>query len=377
MSLRSTLRLTAVGLLIGLLSGCSGGDGGNTRPGAGDGAKGGDGLKRMIFLINTPDPYWEANRQGLVEGAKTYDLESAGLKIEQESGGGSTEKQVDKLRQYATQDDIVAVAISPWDFDSLAIADELRKLQKKGVKVITVDNDMNPEKYGDSRSFYIGTDNLVGGRALGTGLKAVLEGKGVKSGQYAQFVGNTESDNARKRMDGVKEAIGDAYEEVTREPDGGEAKDCAVNVANVLQNYNDIVCLVGIWAYNAPAIADVVKKNKLEDKIVVGCFDAGELSIAAMADKRIDVMVVQNPFDMGVQTVRLLKAMVENDEAEVKEMFPKQGQPGGDVYTTGLRVVVPDEDSPVKKELFDPATVEYMTLPVFREWLSKFNLKSS
>jgi ribose transport system substrate-binding protein len=78
-----------------------------------------------------------------------------------------------------------------------------------------------------------------------------------------------------------------------------------------------------------------------------------------------------------VQTVRLLKAMVEDDQAAIKEMFPNQGKPGGDVYTTGLRVVVPDETSPVKKELFDPASVEYMTLPVFREWLTKFNLKSS
>lgn len=376
MTIRSALRLTAIVLLASFVAGCGSADTPNSKPGAGSGTASG-GKKRMIFLINTPDPYWEANRQGLMEGAKTYDLEGAGLTIEQESGGGSTEKQVDKLRQYATQDDIVAVGISPWDFDSLAIADELRKLQKKGVKVITVDNDMNPEKYGDSRSFYIGTDNLVGGQALGTGLNAVLEGKGVKAGEYAQFVGNTESDNARKRMDGVKSKIGGAYKEVTREPDGGEAKECAVNVANVLQNYNDIVCLVGIWAYNAPAIADVVKKNKLEDKIVVGCFDAGELSIAAMADKKIDVMVVQNPFDMGVQTVRLLKAMVQNDETEIKEMFPNQEQPGGDVYTTGLRVVVPDESSPVKKELFDPASVEYMTLPVFREWLTKFNLKSS
>jgi ribose transport system substrate-binding protein len=340
-------------------------------------AKVASGKKRMIFLINTPDPYWEANRQGLEEGAKKFDLEAAGLTIEQDPNNGTTEGQVEKLRQYATQDDIVAVGISPWDADSLAIAEELRKLQKKGVKVITVDNDMNREKFRDTRTFYLGTDNLVAGQALGSGLKAVLEAKNVKSGEYAQFVGNTDSDNARKRMDGVKDKMTDAYKEVTREADGGEAGKCAVNVTNVLQNYNDIVCLVGIWAYNAPAIADVLDKSKKGDKVTVGCFDAGELSIAAMQEKKIDVMVVQNPFDMGVQTVRILKAMVQKDDATVKEMFPKQGEPDGDMYTTGLRIVVPDETSPVKKELFDPAAVEFMTLPAFREWLTKYGLKSS
>ena len=187
LSRRSILGLALVVFALPLLVGCPSStaptNGGNAN--GGGTSTGGSGKKRMIFLINTPDPYWEANRQGLEEGAKTHDLAGAGLTIEQESGGGSTEKQVEKLRQYATQDDIVAVGISPWDFDSLAIADELRKLQKKGVKVITVDNDMNPEKYGDSRSFYIGTDNLIGGQALGTGLKATRKAITPRSGWMA------------------------------------------------------------------------------------------------------------------------------------------------------------------------------------------------
>jgi ribose transport system substrate-binding protein len=58
-------------------------------------------------------------------------------------------------------------------------------------------------------------------------------------------------------------------------------------------------------------------------------------------------------------------------------MFPKQGEPDGDMYTTGLRIVVPDDTSPVKKELFDPKAVEFMHLPEFREWLTKYGLKSS
>ena len=61
-------------------------------------------------------------------------------------------------------------------------------------------------------------------------------------------------------------------------------------------------------------------------------------------------MVVQNPFDMGVQTVRLLKAMIQDDQATIKEMLPNQGQPDGDIYTTGLRVVVPEAESPVKAD---------------------------
>jgi ribose transport system substrate-binding protein len=88
-------------------------------------------------------------------------------------------------------------------------------------------------------------------------------------------------------------------------------------------------------------------------------------------------MVVQNPFDMGFQSVRLLKAMCDNDQAMLKEMFPKAGEPDGDVFTTGLRVVVPDESSPVKADQFDPNVVEFFTQPQFDAWLKKYNLKSS
>ena len=58
-------------------------------------------------------------------------------------------------------------------------------------------------------------------------------------------------------------------------------------------------------------------------------------------------------------------------------MFPKSGEPDGDIYTTGLRVVVPDGDSPVKADLFDPKVVEFMLLPDFKAWLNKYDLTSS
>jgi len=107
--------------------------------------------------------------------------------------------------------------------------------------------------------------------------------------------------------------------------------------------------------------------------------DSGTLAAAIdkMDQGDIDVMVVQNPFDMGVQTCRIMKAMIAHDEATLKQLFPNQGQPDGDIYTTGLRVVVPSDKSPVKPGLFDPKVVEYMLLPDLRAWLNKYKLQSS
>ena len=338
---------------------------------------GSGGTKRLLFVTNGDDPFWDALLSGLNEGAKQHNLAEAGLKVQRDVNNGTAEGQIEKLRQYATQDDIAGVAISVIQADNLAIIEEMRKLQKKGVKIITVDGDVNRDQFRDARSYYIGTDNIVGGRTLGTAAKSLLEAKGVKEGGYVQYAGFTDNDNARSRMNGVKETIGSEYKELDRMPDGMDLTKARDNVRNAIQNHPDLVAHIGIWAYNAPAIADVVKETGTRDKYVVATFDAQDLAIAAMEQGNIDVMVVQNPFDMGVQTVRVLKAMVKDDQSTLKEMFPNQGKDGGDVYTTGLRVVVPLNNSPVTQKLFDPKVVEFMNLSDFKAWLSKYGLHSS
>jgi ribose transport system substrate-binding protein len=333
--------------------------------------------KRFIFITNGDDPFWDALLSGLEEGEKRFDCAADGISVSRDVNNASAEGQIERLRQYATQDDIAGIAISVIQADNSSIADEMRKLQAKGVKLITVDGDVNRGTFRDARPYYIGTDNMVGGRTLGTAARAVLEAKGLKAGGYAQFAGFTDNDNARSRMDGVKEAIGTAFTERDRMADEMDLPRARDNVRNAIQNHGDLAALVGIWAYNAPAIADVLGESGTRDRYVVATFDAADLAIGQMEKGNIDVMVVQNPFEMGVRTVRLLKAMVENDEATIAEMFPRAGEPDGDIHTTGLRVVVPDASSPVKPELFDPKFVEFMTLPDFKAWLAKYNLTSS
>ena len=47
-----------------------------------------------------------------------------------------------------------------------------------------------------------------------------------------------------------------------------------------------------------------------------------------------------------------------------------------DVFRTELRVVAPDEDSPLKKELFDETTIFFKNSE-FRDWLKERGLVSS
>jgi ribose transport system substrate-binding protein len=356
-----------------LFSGCN--ESGNQAPSGGSGAAAGG--KRLVFLINTPDPFWDAARAGFFAGEKDWKLADAGMSVTFESNNGTAQGQIDKLRQFASQPDIVGVAISPIQADNVAIVEEMKNLQAKGVKVITVDNDVNRERFRDARAFYIGTNNKQAGETLGAATKTILQARNKDKGAYVQFVGETGSDNGRARMDGVKQGLGEAFEDRDRMADDSDKAKAAENVRNALTNHNDLVALIGIWAYNGPAIASVVTERNVRDQVAVVTFDAAEGSIEAMEKGTLDALCVQDPFDMAHRAVRLLKAMHESDEATVKEMFPNADQPEGDIMTTKIRIVAPEKDSPLKADQFDPHTVEFMTLPQLRDWLKKYNLKSS
>ncbi|MEI6240637.1 MAG: substrate-binding domain-containing protein [Planctomycetia bacterium] len=368
-----------VAALLAVISGCSTpasnpASDGTSSPAASSGV---DSVKRFVFITNGDDPFWDACNAGLVEGAKRSSLAAKGLRAVMDKGNGTAQGQIERLRQLASQSDVAAVAISVIQAENAAIVEEMKNLAAKGVPVITVDGDVNRAMFRDARPYYIGTDNIVGGRLLGTAAKAILAARGKTSGGYVQFAGFADNDNSRARMNGFKEAVGDAFQEADRMSDEMDLARARDNVRTALVNHPDLVALVGIWAYNAPAIAEVVEERKVRDRITTVTFDAQAVAIERMGAGQIDAMVVQNPFEMGIQTVRLLLAMRESDKATIADMFPNAGQPDGDIYTTGLRLIVPDDNPLVKPADVPGAGHETMPLSKFRDWLATYGLSSS
>ena len=342
--------------------------------------------RRFIFITNGDDPYFDVLNAGLQAGAEKFALADKGLEVVMEKNNATAQGQIDRLRQLVTQADVAGVAISVIQAENVAIVEEMKRLTEKGVSVITVDGDINQKLFSDGRPYYIGTDNSIAGRLLGTAGKKVLESRGITEGDFIQFTGFTDNDNARARMDGCREAIGASYSEVDRMADSFDHSRARDNVRTALVNHPDVKALVGIWAYNAPAIAEVVAERGVRDQVSIFTFDAAAQAIEHMANGNIDCMIVQNPFEMGVQTVRLLLAMQEGQDADITNMFPNYGQPGGDRFTTGLRLIIPDawendEDAPISKKDLESAvsagTLEVLSLSVFREWLKKYGLSSS
>ncbi len=339
--------------------------------------------KRLILLTNGDDPFWDAMRRGMDKAAADLDLRSSGLSVYLDKGDFSEEAQISKLQQYATQSDIAAVAISSLGARNRGIADAMKALRAKGVRVITVDADMDREQYRDTRFAYLGTDNIIGGRELGRCAKGLLP----SGGKYAAFVGVKEVANAMERVQGFQEGAGKKFARAEYLGDGGDENQAQENVKAALNNHPDLSTLVGIWSYNAHAIVEVVEQRKVRDKVKIVVFDAAPLALTDLEHGKIDAMVVQNPYQMGYVATKLMKALVEDDGETIKELYPdydpetKSFPPdkaGGDsdILTTELRVVVPSAASPLKPEMFEKTT-KFFTYPEFREWLTERKLTQS
>jgi ribose transport system substrate-binding protein len=323
--------------------------------------------KRFIVLMNNNSPFWDAVGVGVKQAATEL-----GVNAVLETNDGSPQGQLNKLLQYGTQGDVAGVAISVTEADNLAIAEEMKRLRDKGIQVITIDSDVNRDNYPDARSAFVGTNNYQAGVELGK----ALAGLRPEGGQYVTFVGLTGAQNAVERVSGVKQGAGEKFEARDNMADNVDPTRARQNVRDAMANHPGLNALVGIWSYNAPAIVDVVREKRNRDKFAVAVFDAEPQAIEAMAAGDIDVMVVQNPYEMGYRGVKLLKALAEGDQATVAALFPRLGQPGGDINDTGLKVVVPDGGSPLSAERFGETT-QFMKLSEFRDWLEKYDLRGS
>jgi ribose transport system substrate-binding protein len=348
--------------------------GGCSKDAAKPGAAAATGTKRIILLNNNDSAYWDAARAGIASASKDLQLADKGFTASMDSNDGTEQGQIEKLRQYGTQSDIVAVIVSPASASNPAIADELKALHDKGLIIGCFDNDLTANLQS-VRDFYIGTDNLKAGKVMGTAVKNLAaEGTG-----YVQFVGSDSQQNAIDRMQGVNEVLGDAYEEKDRRVDDTDASRARDNVRNSIDIYADLGVLIGIWSYNAPAIVDVVKERGVREKFTVACFDAEQSTVQHMADGMIDVLIVQNPYAMGYDSVRCAFLKLTGDEQAARAMFPEGVDQAGMIRDTGLKVVVPQGSQKLTGEMFSEFgdNVEFIAFPDFKAWMTELGLTSS
>src|SRR5947208_10650215 len=120
------MSVKSIGLALLALTAATGCGIRTTTDTATSGSQASAGDKRIIILTNGNSPFWDACRVGLEEADVKLDLKKAGLHAVLDVNNGTPKGQIDKLRQYASQDDVVAVGVSALDAANVAVADEMR-----------------------------------------------------------------------------------------------------------------------------------------------------------------------------------------------------------------------------------------------------------
>lgn len=184
------LLLVMAPLVSASLVGCS-------RSSTSDSAASGD-RPGVAFVTTGVASFWQIAESGAVAGGEEFDADVTVL-----MPNGITEQK--RVVEDLLTKGIDGIAISPIDPDNQA---DLINTAAKNARVITADS--NAPK--SDRECYIGVDNYSAGRMCGDlVVEALPEG-----GKVAIFIGRLEQDNARRRRQGVIDAILDRSVDATR-----------------------------------------------------------------------------------------------------------------------------------------------------------------
>lgn len=342
-------------LIFLVAGGCGSSENNNAAsPGGPGSGPGGTSRPRLLFITNGNSDWWSAVEKGMNDGAAKF-----GAQVEMRRNDGQPEGQIRLLEDALSLSDVKGVAISVLDAETPGIADKMRELQEAGKVVIAIDSDGKP----DTRKAYIGTNNRKAGEEAGK-VAATLRPQG---GKVAVFVGVPSAVNAIERREGFFAGAGKKFEQTEVFRDDNDMPRALANVQTAIEKYPDIGLLLGLWSYNAPRIAEEVGKfPEVRKRVTVVTFDLDELAVEHLEKGRIDSAICQNPYEMGYQGVRLLKAFIADDKKTIGEMLPG----GTTVIDTGVRVVVPSADSPVKGD-------NVIDIKAMKVWLAGKGLKSS
>lgn len=263
--------------------------------------------KSLALVTNAAADFWTIARRGVEKAQKEHPEYRMQVIVTGQATAAEQRRELDDLLARG----ITGVTISV--IDPANSIEELNKVADKAV-LFTTDSDAPKSR----RVVYIGTDNVAAGRQAGEQIKQALP----NGGKVMMFVGTMDADNARERVQGIKETLsGTKVEIVDVRTDGVDFAKAKANVQAALAK-GGLDCLVGLYSYNTPQIYSAVKEAGMAGKVKVVGFDEDPQTLRGVADGTILSTVVQQPFEFGYQSMTDMVKFLAGD----KSFVPANGQ---------------------------------------------------
>jgi ribose transport system substrate-binding protein len=194
-------------------------------------------------------------------------------------------------------------------------------------KLITQDADAPAA----NRLAYVGMDNYRAGRMVGELIKQTLP----SGGTIAIVIGRLEQDNARRRRQGViDEVLGRSFDSSRFDLPGQELTNgqftfvttltdqfdrVKANCEDILLRYPKLTAIAGLFAYNIPACLEALKQINAVGSVKLFAFDEAEETLQAIQDGTVVGTVVQNPYEYGYQSVKLLDEILRGNMSAIPQ----------------------------------------------------------
>ncbi len=119
------------------------------------------------------------------------------------------------------------------------------------------------------------------------------------------------TDFAAKDLD-----LGNGYTLLSTQIDETSEPKCQAKAEDLLLTHPDVACLIGLWEYNPPALLRAVQNSKAKPAIVA--FDENDQTLEGIKSGSVVGTIVQNPYEFGYQSIKVLAALVRGDNDVLK-----------------------------------------------------------
>jgi len=272
--------------------------------------KRGGGVKKIAFISNNAADFWTIARKGTEKADQELPAVEVEFRIPANGAADEQKRIVDDLLAKGVD----GMAISPVD-----PANQTQMINDAARQAVVMTQDSDAP--ASDRVCYIGTDNHAAGLQAGQLIKEALP----NGGKIMIFVGKSDAQNAKERFGGIKDALaGSNVQIVDVRTDDTDRVRAKANASDALVRYPDLVALVGLWAYNGPAILSAVKDANKVGQVKIVCFDEEDDTLKGVKDGAIYATVVQQPYEFGYQAIHLIARILGGDRSAIpptKQIF--------------------------------------------------------
>lgn len=246
-----------------------------------------------VITKGSDSDFWNDVKNGAFSAATEYNID---ITFEGPDSEEDYESQ-NKMIENAVSKNVGAIVLSAIDYEKNAPA--VQKAIDKGIKVITVDSDVD----ADGKELFIGTDNVSAGKkAAEQAIELCKNKKSVNIG-IVNYGENTE--NGKQRLKGFTDYIDKVKNAkvVASVNVESNAENATLGAKQLIEENRDINVLIGFNEWSTLGVGCAIKELNLKDEVFGIGFDSNINCVGMLETGEIDTLIVQNPFSMGYLSV--------------------------------------------------------------------------